>query len=441
METIEKTIEMKKNGKTSSTIHTSYDIHKEMSEIASVTPGTIPEPVAYNSDVHALCGSSLEEIETELEMTTANDIESENDSGKNHEPSLDKDNNVIPMEKYNEEFGGKGLTGLANMGNTCFLNATLQCISHTYELNHFLNNKKYKEKVNKKPESLILVEWDKLRELMWSENCVISPGGFVGSVQKIAKIKDKDIFTGYAQNDLPEFLLFIIDCFHESLNRGVTMKISGTAEDDRDNLAIKCYKMLENMYQNDYSEIIQMFYGISVTQICDDTNIIRQNPEPFFLLNLPLPEGKRECSIYDCFDLFTANERMEGDNKWYNDEAKEHQEVDKNTMFFNLPDLLVVDLKRFNNMIRKNNMLVDIPLDGIDLSKYVIGYNKYNNVYDLYGVCNHSGSTMGGHYTAYVKNANGKWYHFNDTSITEVSDSSTVITPKAYCLFFRRRQD
>jgi ubiquitin carboxyl-terminal hydrolase 8 len=37
---------------------------------------------------------------------------------------------------------------------------------------------------------------------------------------------------------------------------------------------------------------------------------------------------------------------------------------------------------------------------------------------------------MGGHYTAYVKNANGKWYHFNDTSVTEVSVSE-IISPKA----------
>ena len=41
---------------------------------------------------------------------------------------------------------------------------------------------------------------------MWSENCVISPNGFVKSVQRVARIKDKDIFTGFAQNDLTEFL-------------------------------------------------------------------------------------------------------------------------------------------------------------------------------------------------------------------------------------------
>ena len=160
------------------------------------------------------------------------------------------------MYKVDMKFKDKGLTGLANLGNTCFLNATLQCLSHTYELNHFLDKKKdnFKERMNKIPESLILWEWDKLRKLMWSENCTINPAGFVDSIQKVATIKDAIIFSGYAQNDLTEFLTFVIDCFHNSLKREVTMNIKGKAKNNVDKLAMKCFEMMKNMYNREYSE-------------------------------------------------------------------------------------------------------------------------------------------------------------------------------------------
>ena len=57
-------------------------------------------------------------------------------------------------------------------------------------------------------------------------------------------------------------------------------------------------------------------------------------------------------------------------------------------------------------------------------------------MYDLYAVCNHSGVTQGGHYTANVKNANEKWYNYNDTYVTAIKKENAV-TAKAYCLFFR----
>ena len=343
----------------------------------------------------------------------------------------------MSFNKYNN----KGLSGLANLGNTCFLNSCMQVISHTYELNNFLELETFKKRLKNKWDSALLIEWDELRKILWKENCIVSPVKFVKTVQKLAQIKDKDLFTGYEQNDLPEFLIFIVDCFHNALSREVNMNIQGTPENDRDKIALLCFEKIKQMYSKDYSEIWNIFYGIQVSQLKEgETNkIMSMTPEPFFIINLPIPQNNKSPSLLDCFDLYVEGEILDGDNSVLNESTGKKVAAQKNLTFWSLPTILVIDIKRYNFSNRKNQILVDFPLTNLNLSKYVIGYNKETYIYDLYGVCNHGGSVLGGHYTSYVKNANDKWYHYNDTSVTEQTLTQQIITPKAYCFFYRKR--
>ena len=343
---------------------------------------------------------------------------------------------------YAEKYKGEGLTGLSNLGNTCFVNSCMQILSHTYPFNELLDDVEYKKKLNKKPESVLLLEWDKLRQLMWSENCIISPAGWIQAVQKIARLKKRDLFTGFAQNDLPEFLLFIIDSFHSALMREVEMDIKGNVQNGTDKLAKECYKMMKNMYKKEYSELLNIFYGIQVSQISslDGAEIKSYSPESYFMLDLAIDfdTHKRNLSLYDCFDNYYNPEKLEGENAWYNEETKKKEDVLKGFIFWSFPQILVLSFKRFNNLNRKNQRLVDFPLDNLDLRKYVKGYNKESYIYDLYGVCNHSGGSQGGHYTSYVKNANNEWYLFNDTNISKVSHLK-IVSAQAYCFFYRKK--
>lgn len=340
-----------------------------------------------------------------------------------------------------ENYKNKGLSGLANLGNTCFINSCIQVISHTYELNDFLEKDIFKKKLKNKPDTALILEWDNLRKLMWNTNCVISPGKFIKTIQKVAQIKGMDLFTGYSQNDLPEFLLFIIDCFHSSLSREIKMTISGNPENETDRIAIMCFEMIKNMYCKEYSEIWNIFYAVHVSEISnlETGEKIKNTPEPYFIIDLPIPENNKSPSLIDCFNYYVQGEVLEGENAWYNENTKERINIRKKILFWSFPNILVLDFKRFNNRFQKNQILITFPLDDLDLSNYVIGYKKDIYKYELYGVCNHSGSTMGGHYTAYVKNANGKWYHFNDTSVSEVNIINTIISPKAYVLFYRKK--
>jgi len=97
-------------------------------------------------------------------------------------------------------------------------------------------------------------------------------------------------------------------------------------------------------------------------------------------------------------------------------------------------------LKRFSpDGSQKINNLIQFPIDNLDLTKYIVGYSPSQYLYELYGVCNHYGSTHGGHYTAFVKNSSKEWIHFNDTNVEIVKDENMVITPMAYCLFYRKK--
>jgi len=340
-----------------------------------------------------------------------------------------------------DNYKNKGLSGLANLGNTCFINSCIQIISHTYELNDLLNNDLFHKKIKNKYESALLLEWNNLRNLLWSNNCIVSPNKFIKTIQNLAKIKDKDIFTGYSQNDLPEFLLFVIDCFHISLSREIKMNISGEVENETDAIALQCFEMIKNMYTKEYSEIWNLFYAVHVSEICNLENgeRIKIIPEPYFMINLPIPQNNKSPSLIDCFDHYVEGETLEGENAWFNDNTNEKINIKKKIQFWSFPNILVIDFKRFNFKNQKNQILISFPLDDLDLSKYVIGYKKNSYKYELYGICNHSGSALGGHYTSYVKNANGKWYHFNDTSVSEVGIIDSIISPKAYCLFYRKK--
>jgi len=215
------------------------------------------------------------------------------------------------------------------------------------------------------------------------------------------------------------------------------MNIQGNAITQTDKLAEACYGMMKNMYKKEYSEFLNMFFGIHVSKIKSlESDYLNITPEPFFNLNLPIA---KEETLEKCIELYTSTEKMEGDNCVLNDKTNKKEIAEKNIQFWSLPEVLVITLKRFNNQNRKNQRLIDFPLENLDLTKYIVGYDKESYKYDLYGICNHMGGSAGGHYTAFVKNANNKWYLFNDTNWSEVN-LGALKTPQAYCFFYRKQK-
>jgi ubiquitin C-terminal hydrolase len=326
-----------------------------------------------------------------------------------------------------------GLCGLANMGNSCYLNSCMQILSNTYELNDFLETSNFGEILDRIPESILVLEWNKLRVALWAGNKVVIPSGFVGSIRNIAKLKKKTDFAGCMQNDMQEYLVFILECFHTALTKdGRTSSGFVNIEDER------LRALIDRLYTTEYSIMIELFNGIQISQITDlsHNNISLSNiPESFFTVILPIPNSN-SITLFSCLELYCKSESLSGDNAWLNEQTNKKQDVDISILFWNLPKILILSLNRFNNNGRKIKSFVDIPINDVDFSKYVKGPNPTTYIYDLYGICNHHGESGGGHYTSYVKNRNGKWYLFNDSNVSETSEDK-IITSDAYCIFYR----
>ena len=348
------------------------------------------------------------------------------------------------MQTRNKEL--RGLTGLTNLGNTCFINSCIQILSHTRELNLFLDGN-YKSKLNDNHlDVLILIEWDNLRKLMWSQNCIISPIRFIKQLQNVSKNKNREEFSDYSQNDSSEFFLFLIDCFHSAISREVSVQINGEPKNKTDELAIQCFKKIKYYFQKEFSEIYELFYGIHVSQIISLENdnfgeILSNSPEPFTIINLPIPFIQNP-SLMDCFDLYVSGEILEDENAWFNEKTGMKQSIKKQIVYWSFPKILVIDVKRFSaiNFNNKNQVLITFPITNLDLSKYVIGYCKTPYIYDLYAICNHRGGLLGGHYYSFIKIKN-MWFSFNDTEVNEITDLNKLITPNAYCFFYRKQEN
>ena len=156
-----------------------------------------------------------------------------------------------------------------------------------------------------------------------------------------------------------------------------------------------------------------------------------------------LMSGKHEVDYVDCLKLYTGEEKLGADNAWYCPKCEKPQEATKKMDIWNLPKVLIIHLKRFScdqNSREKIKTFVTFPIQGLDLSDYVISSTNSEAKYDLIAVCNHQGNqTSAGHYTACGKNKlNGNWYFYDDAVVTKI-DEKDVVTEAAYLLFYQRR--
>ena len=338
----------------------------------------------------------------------------------------------------------KGLSGLTNLGNTCYMNSAIHCLSNTHELTKYFINDTYLEDFdNDRIEHHTVNEWVRLLKGIWNDNCVIAPHSFNKIVHIMSLRMGTSIYgSNSEQQDLQEFLQFIIDIMHTALAREVLINISGTVKTPVDKMAVEAMKCWKNYFKDNFSFFVELFYGQYATKTkCPNCNYNSYSYDPFCFLSLPLNNQKLDnntgIDLYNIIQLYCNNEYLDDDNKWRCEKCKTESKAERTITFWSTPKKLIIHLKRFKNNGNKNNVYINYPLFNLNLSNYCVGYDKYESEYNLYAVACHIGNEHGGHYISYCKNINHKWYKYDDKDVSEVTEND-VITRDAYCLFYSK---
>ncbi|XP_042270174.1 ubiquitin carboxyl-terminal hydrolase 2a isoform X2 [Thunnus albacares] len=342
-----------------------------------------------------------------------------------------------PTRDSTNSKSAQGLVGLKNLGNTCFMNSILQCLSNTHSLRDYCLHNSHRRDLNNnsRTNTALMEEFAKLIQTMWTSSSseAVSPSEFKTQIQRYAPR-----FVGYNQQDAQEFLRFLLDGLHNEVNR-VTVRPRGTVE-DFDHLPDeeKGKKMWSKYLEREDSKIVDLFVGqLKSSLTCSHCGFCSTVFDPFWDLSLPIAKGYGEVSLMDCMRLFTKEDVLDGDEKPTCYRCKARRRCTKKFTVQKFPKILVLHLKRFSEARRTSKLstFVNFPMKDLDLREFA-SENSINAVYNLYAVSNHSGTTMGGHYTAYCRNPNsGEWYTFNDSRVTPMS-SSQVRSSDAYVLFY-----
>ncbi|XP_050101385.1 ubiquitin carboxyl-terminal hydrolase Usp2-like isoform X3 [Anopheles aquasalis] len=349
-----------------------------------------------------------------------------------HKSSYDTDYDVTDSVRGRKE----GLCGLWNIGNTCFMNSIIQCLSHTRELTTFLRSQSSIERGANK-DHRILAEYTKLLKDMWSgTQRSVNP-----SELKYAFSSKHRMYSGSAQQDAQEFLRFFLDTLHGALNVAVKRDPLGDIDDDMNN-RVKA-DLLWNWYSKAENSMIKdLFVGqLRSTLKCTYCGTESTMFDPFWDLSLPLPSSNSRCKLESCLEMFIKEEILDGIDQPTCSKCNTRRKCTKSLTIERFPKYLVIHLKRFSETRwSKLTNVIEFPTGDreLNLQPYASEDNMGPVNYSLYGISNHMGSTAGGHYIAVCKHPITKeWNEFNDNFVSETTERS-LVTSSAYVLFYER---
>jgi ubiquitin C-terminal hydrolase len=355
--------------------------------------------------------------------------------------------------------------GFVNLGNTCFLNSTLQCLAYLPPMCQSLmampeahdigkNSMTGKTSQGKKVTLMLRSLFRQVHGANGSTFAghALAPKSIVRAVPSLGSVGSRNgyKFRPGRQEDAHEFLVHLLDAMNdgELKESGMNPRASGW----RDRMPIA--RLDETTF------IHRIFGGYLRSQVrCTSCGYCSNTYDPF--LDLSLEVSRKSChSIYNAILEFTRKETLDSENRWKCSGCKKRVCASKQLTVFRPPLTLCVQLKRFTfggsgfglggghghknfgggQGGKKISKPIEFPADlKLPLS------DARSCEYALTGIIIHvGGSASSGHYTAYVKkpstNGGHQWFHMDDSFVESVSERTVLKQRDAYVLFYCRKE-
>jgi ubiquitin C-terminal hydrolase len=340
----------------------------------------------------------------------------------------------------------KGVVGIQNMGNTCYCNSTIQLIRACPEWNAFCLTQNFTERLHHLSQDnsykRILLAYQDILKSLWSayKPAYIRPLGFISEVRKAVKDTVYEMFGLPIPNDSHEYLIYLLDCFHEAIKIETPYVEKAVVGNNNDKMIIMAENGWNKFVSKNDSEVVRRFFGMMRKTIhCTNCKNNSYQWEVFNSLKVPC-EG-------ETFMDWIRNEVKESEVEGRQCEncTKLTPENDTHlakiySHIWKLPDSLFLTIRRFN-WDRRKNMII-CPYNGEDINFTEFFALESNDpskkwTYELRGVSDHHGSHMGGHYTAQFKHPiSGEWWLMDDESAHK--QNTPKFSASNYIFFFRR---
>uniref|UniRef100_A0A8D2QID4 Ubiquitin carboxyl-terminal hydrolase n=1 Tax=Zonotrichia albicollis TaxID=44394 RepID=A0A8D2QID4_ZONAL len=301
--------------------------------------------------------------------------------------------------------------GLSNLGNTCFLNSALQCLTYTPPLTNYLLSREHGRTCAHGSFCMMCTMQNHTIQAFANSGNAIKPLSIIRDLKKISH----NLRFG-RQEDAHEFLRYTIDAMQKACLNGYTKL-------DRQTQATTL--------------VHQIFGGYLRSRVkCLECKTVSDTYDPYLDVTL-----ERAANIVRALELFVKPEQLGGDNAYRCSMCRKKVPASKRFTIHRASNVLTISLKRFGSCGpsggRKITKDVGYP-EILDIRPYMSEPKGDPITYGLYAVLVHSGySCNAGHYFCYVKASNGQWYRMNDHEV-HPSNIKVVLNQQAYVLFYLR---